>query len=51
MRECSTICRTTAPRKTMTELRTLLGCFLFSEDDVFKRIGVSVGRRAQSLRA
>jgi ATP-binding cassette subfamily F protein 3 len=32
-----------APRKTQTELRTLLGCFLFSEDDVFKRIGVLSG--------
>src|SRR5579864_7635346 len=32
-----------APRSTNTELRTLLGCFLFSEDDVFKRIGVSSG--------
>ena len=26
-----------APRSTDTELRNLLGCFLFSEDDVFKR--------------
>jgi ATP-binding cassette subfamily F protein 3 len=26
-----------------TELRSLLGCFLFSEDDVFKRIGVLSG--------
>ena len=32
-----------APRSTMTELRTLLGCFLFSEDDVFKPIGVLSG--------
>ncbi len=32
-----------APRKTETELRSLLGCFLFSEDDVFKRIGVLSG--------
>ncbi|MFN3321890.1 MAG: ABC-F family ATP-binding cassette domain-containing protein [Bryobacteraceae bacterium] len=32
-----------APRATMTELRNLLGCFLFSEDDVFKRIGVLSG--------
>jgi ATP-binding cassette subfamily F protein 3 len=32
-----------APRKTQTELRTLLGSFLFSEDDVFKRIGVLSG--------
>lgn len=32
-----------APRSTETELRNLLGCFLFSEDDVFKRIGVLSG--------
>ncbi|MCS7314257.1 MAG: ABC-F family ATP-binding cassette domain-containing protein [Bryobacterales bacterium] len=32
-----------APRATQTELRTLLGCFLFSEDDVFKPIGVLSG--------
>jgi len=32
-----------APRATNTELRNLLGCFLFSEDDVFKRIGVLSG--------
>jgi ATP-binding cassette subfamily F protein 3 len=32
-----------APRSTQTELRTLLGCFLFSEDDVFKPIGVLSG--------
>ena len=32
-----------APRSTQTELRSLLGCFLFSEDDVFKRIGVLSG--------
>ena len=32
-----------APRSTQTELRTLLGCFLFSDDDVFKRIGVLSG--------
>ncbi len=29
--------------KTQTELRSLLGCFLFSEDDVYKRIGVLSG--------
>ncbi|MBL0157153.1 MAG: ATP-binding cassette domain-containing protein [Bryobacterales bacterium] len=29
--------------KTTTELRNLLGCFLFSEDDVFKQIGVLSG--------
>ncbi|MCC6858268.1 MAG: ABC-F family ATP-binding cassette domain-containing protein [Bryobacterales bacterium] len=32
-----------APRATLTELRTVLGCFLFSEDDVFKSIGVLSG--------
>ncbi len=32
-----------APRSTTTELRTLLGCFLFSDDEVFKRIGVLSG--------
>jgi len=30
-------------RSTQTELRSLLGCFLFQEDDVFKRIGVLSG--------
>ncbi len=29
--------------KTVTELRTLLGCFLFSEDDVFKTVRVLSG--------
>ncbi|HVZ61459.1 MAG TPA: ATP-binding cassette domain-containing protein, partial [Terriglobales bacterium] len=28
---------------TQTELRSLLGCFLFSEDDAYKRIGVLSG--------
>jgi ATP-binding cassette, subfamily F, member 3 len=32
-----------APRTTQTELRNLLGCFLFSADDAFKRIGVLSG--------
>ncbi len=32
-----------APRATQTELRSVLGCFLFTEDDVFKRIGVLSG--------
>src|SRR5579864_8861015 len=32
-----------APRGTNTELRSILGCFLFSEDDVFKTIGVLSG--------
>jgi ATP-binding cassette subfamily F protein 3 len=34
---------TVAPRSSNTELRSILGCFLFSEDDVFKRIGVLSG--------
>jgi ATP-binding cassette, subfamily F, member 3 len=32
-----------SPRSTETELRNLLGCFLFSEEDVFKKIGVLSG--------
>ena len=32
-----------APRSTQTELRNLLGCFLFSADDVFKTVGVLSG--------
>jgi ATP-binding cassette, subfamily F, member 3 len=32
-----------SPRSTETDLRSLLGCFLFSEDDVFKKIGVLSG--------
>lgn len=32
-----------APRSTQTELRSLLGCFLFSDDDVFKTISVLSG--------
>jgi ATP-binding cassette, subfamily F, member 3 len=32
-----------APQSTQTYLRSLLGCFLFSGDDVFKRIGVLSG--------
>jgi ATP-binding cassette subfamily F protein 3 len=35
--------RSVAPRRTDTELRSLLGCFLFQEDDVFKQIGVLSG--------
>src|SRR5438094_6618671 len=34
---------TVAPRATQTQLRSVLGCFLFSEDDVFKKIGVLSG--------
>jgi ATP-binding cassette, subfamily F, member 3 len=32
-----------APRQTQTELRNLLGCFLFSDNDVFKSLGVLSG--------
>jgi len=32
-----------SPRSTQTELRSLLGCFLFQADDVFKHIGVLSG--------
>ena len=32
-----------SPRSTQTELRSLLGCFLFQADDVFKKIGVLSG--------
>ncbi len=32
-----------SPRSGQTELRNILGCFLFSEDDVFKKIGVLSG--------
>jgi ATP-binding cassette, subfamily F, member 3 len=32
-----------SPRSTQTELRSILGSFLFSEDDVFKPIGVLSG--------
>jgi ATP-binding cassette subfamily F protein 3 len=32
-----------APGRSETELRSLLGCFLFSEDDVFKQIEVLSG--------
>jgi ATP-binding cassette subfamily F protein 3 len=34
---------TVAPRASNNELRNILGCFLFSEDDVFKTIGVLSG--------
>jgi ATP-binding cassette, subfamily F, member 3 len=33
----------TAPKVSNTELRSLLGCFLFSGDDVFKSLGVLSG--------
>ncbi len=31
------------PQTSLVELRSLLGCFLFAEDDVFKKIGVLSG--------
>jgi ATP-binding cassette subfamily F protein 3 len=31
------------PMTTLVELRSLLGCFLFSDDDVFKKVGVLSG--------
>ncbi|MCU1329060.1 MAG: transporter related [Bryobacterales bacterium] len=34
---------TVATRASNTELRSVLGCFLFSDDDVFKKIGVLSG--------
>ena len=37
------------PGMTDTELRSLLGCFLFSEDDVFKHDRRALRRRAQPL--
>lgn len=33
----------TAPRVPVVELRSLLGCFMFSGDDVFKKLGVLSG--------
>ena len=39
----STISASFSRAPTQTELRSLLGCFLFSEDDVFKKIGVLSG--------
>lgn len=35
--------RALAPRATQTELRTLLGCFLFPGETVFRRVGVLSG--------
>ncbi|MNN34755.1 putative ABC transporter ATP-binding protein [compost metagenome] len=36
------------PGMTQTEARTILGCFLFSRDDVFKRIGeLSLGEKCR----
>ena len=32
-----------SPRSSQTELRSLLGCFLFSDEEVFKKIGVLSG--------
>src|SRR5690606_35499546 len=35
--------QTFAPKHTETELRSILGCFLFTGDDVFKKIRVLSG--------
>ncbi len=40
-----------SPASTQTQLRSLLGCFLFSGDDVFQAHRRPLRRRAQSLRA
>ena len=40
---CSTISPTSRRRSPLPSLRSMLGCFLFSEDDVFKPIGVLSG--------
>src|SRR6266536_2668993 len=40
-----------SPASTQTQLRSLLGCFLFSGDDVFKRIGVLSGGERKIGRA
>ncbi len=40
-----------SPRSGETELRSLLGCFLFSEDDVFKTDRRALRRRTRTLRA
>ena len=42
--------RRVAPRATQTELRSLLGCFLFSDDDVFKRSACSPAASATATR-
>lgn len=37
------------PEMTQTQARTILGCFLFSRDDVFKRIGdLSMGEKCRA---
>ena len=43
------IMRETAPRESETRLRTILGCFLFEGDDVFKKVSVLSGGEKSRL--
>lgn len=43
------IMREAAPRATETRLRTILGCFLFQGDDVFKKVSVLSGGEKSRL--
>jgi len=43
------IMRTAAPQQTETRIRTLLGCFLFQGDDVFKPVSVLSGGEKSRL--
>ena len=43
------IMRTAAPQQTETRIRTLLGCFLFQGDDVFKKVKVLSGGEKSRL--
>ncbi|NGP89816.1 ABC-F family ATP-binding cassette domain-containing protein [Aliifodinibius halophilus] len=43
------IMRDAAPKATETRLRTLLGCFLFQGDDVFKKVSVLSGGEKSRL--
>ncbi len=43
------IMREAAPRETETRLRTILGCFLFQGDDVFKKVSVLSGGEKSRL--
>lgn len=43
------IMREAAPKETETRLRTILGCFLFGGDDVFKKVSVLSGGEKSRL--
>ena len=43
MRRCWTTLRASNPKVDVVTLRSLLGCFMFSGDDVFKKLGVLSG--------